>query len=219
MAITGRVLCMCCDKYMSRSCERVHRTKARKLALLTTPTPRKRPRLAFKAVHTPCDKPGLKSTLPAPAWGAPDQDMQTTDPGPCALSEDLEFPRPSTPNDDVHHIEGDGQDDTGQILTTCMSQRWTKHLRPRSETDGNLAEIEQESDAGDCDIGNTADVPLEDGLSNDEYGMDDINSESDQHDVMITREELGEDFESKYAMIGASYLIYLRALKLTICLS
>ena len=41
-------------------------------------------------------------------WGAPDQDMQTTDPGLCALSEDFKFPRPSTPNDDMHHIEGDG---------------------------------------------------------------------------------------------------------------
>ena len=100
-----------------------------------------------------------------------------------------------------------------------MLQCWTKHLCPQSETDGNLAEIEQELDAGDCDIGNTADVPLEDGLSNDEYGMDNINLESDQHDIMITREELEEDFESKYATIGVSYLIYLRALKLTICLS
>ena len=43
-----------------------------------------------------CDKPRLK-TLPAPAWGALDQDMQTMDPGPCTFSEDLELPRPSTP--------------------------------------------------------------------------------------------------------------------------
>ena len=208
MAITEHVFCVCCSKYISRSRERAHRTKAHKL--LTTPTPQKRPRLAFKAVHTPCDKPGLK-TLPAPAWGALDQDMQTMDPGPCAFSEDLELPGPSTPNGDVHHVEGDGQDDTGRILTACMSQRWTKHnsFHPRSETDEDLAEIEQESDAGACDTGNTSDVPLEDGLRNDEYGMDDIDSESD---VLVIREELGEDFESKYATIGALYLIYLHAL-------
>ena len=54
-----------------------------------------------------------------------------------------------------------------------------------------MAEIEQELDAGACDTGNTSDVPLEDGLRNDEYGMDDIDSESD---VLVIREELGEDF-------------------------
>ena len=49
-----RVFCICCKQHISRKREREHRRQAHKPP--TTPTPHKRPRLAFKAARTPHDK-------------------------------------------------------------------------------------------------------------------------------------------------------------------
>jgi hypothetical protein len=76
--ITQLVFCICCNKCISRKCEREHRRQALKPP--TNPTPCKRPRLAFKAARTPRDKA-------KPACKPPEcQDMFST--------LDLEFPVP-----------------------------------------------------------------------------------------------------------------------------
>ena len=196
------VFCMCCNHYLPRRCEREHRIKAYKLP--TTPTPHKRPRLAFKAAHTPRDKVELKK-MPAPT----DQDMQTADPSPDMFSIDIEFPGPSTLNVNTRcdGQEGDTQDDTDQVLTTCMTQRWAKQLdslRPQLEPDEDLDEPEQ--DTGADNDGDALDIPLEDGLSGNDLESDLIDPDkSDQHDSLIC-DELGEDFEVRYATIGTSHL-------------
>jgi hypothetical protein len=150
--------------------------------------------------------------MPALTFQALDQDVQTTDPGPDMFNIDIEFPGPSTSNDNMPHVEGNGpEDNTEQILTSCMSQRWTKHsnpLCPQSEPDEDLDKCEQ--DTGASNDGNTSDVPLEDGLSSDESDIIDWDESDRQYGII--REELGEDFESRYAMIGASHLVYSRAL-------
>jgi hypothetical protein len=214
MVTKDLVFCMCCNKHITRRRERAHRSRAHKLP--TTPTPRKRPRLAFKAAHTPRDKSGLK-IMPTPTHEALDQDTQTADPGPDMFFADIDFAGPSTSNDNSHHVEGDGQeDDTDQILTSCMSQRWTKcpnPSRPQSEPDEDLDKLEQDAGAGDDS--NASHIPLEDGLSSDESDTFDWD-ESDQQYGSIIRDELGDEFESRYAMIGASHSVYPQVLiKLT----
>ena len=212
------VFCMCCSKRIPRRCEHEHHIKAHKLP--TTPTPHKHPRLAFKAACTPHDKPELKKT-PKPNCDVldQDQDMHTTDPGPDMFPIDVEFPGPSTLNHDTHHNgQEDGtQDDTDQILTTCIAQRWTKWLDPsclQSQPDEDLDKPEQDADAGDdC---NTLDIPLEDGLSSDDsdYGLIDRDTSQDKSNQQydLIHDELGEEFESRYAMIGASHFVFLQAL-------
>ena len=212
------VFCMCCSKRIPRRRECEHRIKAHKLP--TTPTPRKHPRLAFKAAHTPRDKPELKKR-PKPICEVldQDQDMHTTNPGPDVFPLDIEFPGPSTPNHDTHHHgQEDGtQYDTDQILTTCMAQRWTKQLDPlclQSQPDEDLDKPEQDTGAGDdC---NALDIPLEDGLSSDdsEYDLIDQDTSQDKSDQQydLICDELGEEFELRYAMIGASHIVYPRAL-------
>ena len=199
------VFCVCCNSHLPRRREREHRIKAYKLP--TTPTPRKRPRLAFKAMRTPRDTPKLNK-MPAPVCEALDLDMQAgepTDPGPDTFSIDLKVPGPSTPNDNTHcdRQEDDTQENTDRVLTTCMTQCWAKQLNslhPQSEPDEDLDEPEQDAGAGDD--GNALDIPLEDRLSSDNSESDIIEQDkSDQQDSLIC-DELGEDFEVRYAMIG-----------------
>jgi hypothetical protein len=146
------------------------------------------------------------------------QDVPTTqaNPGLDMFSPDIEFMVPSTPNGQSdHHIEGSGPgDNMEQILTACMSQGWAEscnHLHPQSEPDGDSDEIDSECDldATAGDDGKTSMVPLEDELSSDEsdvIGWD----ESDQQCSLTGCDEsgLGEDFESRYAMIGALYFAF-----------
>ena len=145
--------------------------------------------------------------------------MHTANPGPDVFPLDIEFPGPSTPNHDTHHHgQEDGtQYDTDQILTTCMAQRWTKQLDPlclQSQPDEDLDKPEQDTGAGDdC---NALDIPLEDGLSSDdsEYDLIDQDTSQDKSDQQydLICNELGEEFELRYAMIGASHIVYPRAL-------
>jgi hypothetical protein len=81
----------------------------------------------------------------------------------------------------------------------------------QSEPDGDSDEIDSECDldATAGDDGKTSMVPLEDELSSDEsdvIGWD----ESDQQCSLTGCDEsgLGEDFESRYAMIGALYFAF-----------
>ena len=98
----------------------------------------------------------------------------------------------------------------GQLF--CMSQCWTKHpnpLHPQSEPDEDLDKFEQ--DTGASDDGNASDIPLEDGLSSDKSDIIDWDKSDQQYSLTI-RDELGEDFESRYATIGALHLVYPQAM-------
>lgn len=212
------VFCVCCNRRIPRRREREHHIKAHKLPTTPGPTPHKRPRLAFKAVRTPCDKPEFKK-MPAPIREALDQDqgMCAADPGPDMFSIGIEIPGPSTLNGDMHHggQEDDTQDDTNQILSTCMAQRWTKQHNPsrlQSQPDEDLDKFEQ--DAGVGNDGNTSDIPLEDGLSSNDSDSDIIDQDVDKSNQQYgsNRGELGEEFELRYAMIGASHFVYPQAL-------
>ncbi|KAN0139718.1 hypothetical protein V8E53_002380 [Lactarius tabidus] len=114
--------------------------------------------------------------MPAPAFEAlgHDIDMQTTDPGPDVFSIDIEFPEPLTSYENMPHIEGNGPE----------------------EPDEDLDKFEQDTGAGND--GNISDIPLEDGLSSDKSDIVD----RDQSDQQCICDELGEDFESRYAMIA-----------------
>jgi hypothetical protein len=65
-----------------------------------------------------------------------------------------------------------------------------------------LDKFEQDTGAGND--GNISDIPLEDGLSSDKSDIVD----RDQSDQQCICDELGEDFESRYAMIGVLNLVY-----------
>ncbi|KAH9009865.1 hypothetical protein EDB85DRAFT_1902691 [Lactarius pseudohatsudake] len=192
MASQELVFCICCNKRIPRRLEREHRSQARDLKLLTTPMSYKRPRLAFKATHTPCDKPAKTKPISKPLEC---QDMCSVDPGPDTLSLDVEMPGPLTPNGERgHYIEGSGQvHDTDQLLVATMSRRWHQghnHLDPPSEPDE--------------DSGEDSNVPLKDGFDSDESDVIDRDV-LDQESGFSIRNELGEDFESRYANIGESY--------------
>ncbi|KAI9458326.1 hypothetical protein BJY52DRAFT_1223445 [Lactarius psammicola] len=153
---------------------------------------RKRPRLAFKAARTPCDKPKPKEkpmSKPLEHRG-----VHSTDPSPDMPSVDIEILGPLTSNDESdHHPEDAGQEhNTGQLLIAAMSQRWHQghgHSHPRS------------GPSEDSDSGEASNVPLEDELDSDDSDVID-HGMLDKECGFAIRDELGEDFESRYANIG-----------------
>src|ERR1700744_6671755 len=96
-----------------------------------------------------------------------------------------------------------------------MAQRWTKQHNPsrlQSQPDEDLDKFEQ--DAGVGNDGNTSDIPLEDRLSSNDSDSDIIDQDVDKSNQQYgsNRGELGEEFELRYAMIGASHFVYPQAL-------
>ncbi|KAI9430413.1 hypothetical protein H4582DRAFT_2086925 [Lactarius indigo] len=173
--MTGQelVFCICCNKHLPRKHEREHHRRANKL--LMTPTPRKRPRLAFKAAHTPRDKPKLKAKPPEC------QDMHTsaTGPNPDVLFQDVEIPWPSTSNGEGNcDLEDSGQGHMDRLLAS----------EPEDPEDS--------SEVGhDMDADGDGEPPLEEGPDGDES---DIVDTLDQEGGLagIIGDELGEDFKS-----------------------
>src|SRR6266571_1645027 len=162
------VFCICCNNHISRKREREHRRQAHNP--LTNPTPRKHPRLAFQAAHTPRDK-AKPASKPLER-----QDMHTTD--HCLdMSPILDLELPASPTSDGethHHLEDSGQGDS--LLVTCMSQRWHNGCYLWSESD-------EDSDGDDRDVegsGKAPNVPFKDGPNNDEldvFDWDALNQE------------------------------------------
>src|SRR6266702_2563462 len=96
------VFCICCNNHISRKREREHRRQAHNP--LTNPPPRKHPRLAFQAAHTPRDK-AKPASKPLER-----QDMHTTD--HCLdMSPILDLELPASPNSDGddRDVEGSGK--------------------------------------------------------------------------------------------------------------
>ena len=211
--MTGQelVFCICCNKHLPRKREREHHRRAHNL--LTTPTPRKRPRLAFKAACTPRDDPKLAETQPTPSSERLEHHNGCATNSGLVLdvfSVDLEVLEPlnSTVTSESDHLEDppSGEEhDTDQILAACMSRRWHRginHSLPQLDEDRNASEHDSDAGSDGEDLGEGSDVPLEDEVIGDE--SDAINWDLlDQQCGTTLRDELREDFEAWYAKIGA----------------
>ena len=135
-----------------------------------------------------------------------DQDVHAADlgPSPDMLSLDFEAPGPSNSESDPH-LEGSGHEHDTEQLLACISRRWHQgyirsrpHLEPHEDSD------EAGPDRGTDGNGNTSNFPLEDELGSDDSDAIDWD-QMDQQCSWTVRDELGEDFESKYAKIGVLY--------------
>ncbi|KAN0139558.1 hypothetical protein V8E53_002587 [Lactarius tabidus] len=209
--MTGQelVFCICCNKHLPRKHEREHHCWAHNP--LKTPTPHKRPRLAFRAAHTPRDKPKPAETqLTSTSKPLEHQDICAADSGPIPdmfSALDFEVLGPSTSTvtgENGHHLEGppSGQEhDTDQILEACMSQRWHQCLN-RSHPQLNEDPEQSEHGSGTGSDGEGSNVPLEDEVVGDDSDVVNWDLLDQQCGVSIC-DELGEDFEARYAKIGA----------------
>ncbi|KAI9429225.1 hypothetical protein H4582DRAFT_2089757 [Lactarius indigo] len=212
MAGQQLVFCVCCNKHIPRKCEREHRCRVNNLKLLATPTPHKRPQLAFKDTRTPRNKPRPKTNPTSELPGC--QDVYTTDPDPdAALFQDTEILEPSTSNgksNHQYHFEDSRQGHADELLVACMSRRWHRshdHLYPGPGSDDDSNEfghdLDRDTDGDDNDDGKTSNAPFEEGPDGDESDIVDWGA-LDQECGLAgpIYDELGEDFESKCAKIG-----------------